>query len=34
MAKAFHELGVIQKDVSGEIEAHWDGSFLARAQAR
>lgn len=33
-AKAFNELGVIQKDVSGEIEGHWDASFLAKAQAK
>jgi sulfonate transport system substrate-binding protein len=33
-AKAFNDLGVIQKDVSGEIEAHWDGSFLAKAQGK
>lgn len=30
-AKAFHELGVIQKDVSGEIDRYWDGSFVQRA---
>jgi sulfonate transport system substrate-binding protein len=29
-AKAFNELGVIPKDVSGEIENNWDGSFLAK----
>jgi sulfonate transport system substrate-binding protein len=29
-AKAFNELGVIPKDVSGEIENSWDGSFLAK----
>ena len=33
-AKAFNELGVIQKDVSSEIEGHWDGSFLTKAQAK
>lgn len=30
-AKAFHDLGVIPKDVSGEIDAYWDGSFLTNA---
>lgn len=30
-AKAFNELGVIPKDVSGEIEKFWDASFLAGA---
>jgi sulfonate transport system substrate-binding protein len=30
-AKGFAELGVIQKDVSGEIDAHWDGSFVEKA---
>jgi sulfonate transport system substrate-binding protein len=30
-AKAFNELGVIPKDVSGEIDQYWDGSFLADA---
>lgn len=30
-AKAFHDLGVIQKDVSGEIDRYWDGSFVQRA---
>jgi sulfonate transport system substrate-binding protein len=30
-AKAFNELGVIPKDVSGEIDAYWDGSFLQDA---
>jgi sulfonate transport system substrate-binding protein len=30
-AKAFHELGVIQKDVSGEIDRYWDASFVQRA---
>jgi sulfonate transport system substrate-binding protein len=30
-AKAFAELGVIQKDVSDKIDAHWDGSFVERA---
>src|ERR1700753_2502303 len=29
--KGFAELGVIQKDVSGEIDAHWDGSFVDKA---
>jgi sulfonate transport system substrate-binding protein len=27
-AKAFNELGVIPKDVSGEIDKFWDGTFL------
>src|ERR1700753_3357570 len=27
-AKGFADLGVIQKDVSNEISAHWDGSFV------
>jgi sulfonate transport system substrate-binding protein len=30
-AKAFTDLGVIPKDVSGEIDKYWDGSFLAAA---
>jgi sulfonate transport system substrate-binding protein len=30
-AKAFNELGVIPKDVSGEIDKYWDGSFLETA---
>jgi sulfonate transport system substrate-binding protein len=30
-AKAFHELGVIQKDVSGQIEQFWDGGFVKTA---
>ena len=30
-AKAFHELGVIQMDVSGEIDRYWDNSFVQRA---
>jgi sulfonate transport system substrate-binding protein len=30
-AKAFNELGVIPKDVSGEIEKYWDASFLDAA---
>jgi sulfonate transport system substrate-binding protein len=30
-AKAFSELGVIPKDVSGEIDKYWDASFLAAA---
>ena len=30
-AKAFNELGVITKDVSGEIDAAWNGSYLAKA---
>jgi len=30
-AKAFNELGVIPKDVSGEIEKYWDTAILAAA---
>jgi sulfonate transport system substrate-binding protein len=30
-AKAFADLGVIQKDVSGQIAANWDGSFVTKA---
>lgn len=30
-AKAFHDLGVIPKDVSGEIAPYWDASFLTEA---
>lgn len=30
-AKAFADLGVIQKDVSAQIEANWDGSFVSKA---
>jgi ABC-type nitrate/sulfonate/bicarbonate transport system substrate-binding protein len=30
-AKAFNELGVIPKDVSGEIDRYWDASFLDTA---
>lgn len=30
-AKAFHDLGVIQKDVSGEIDKFWDASFVKSA---
>ena len=30
-AKAFNELGVIPKDVSGEIEKYWDPRFLEQA---
>lgn len=30
-AKAFNELGVIPKDVSGEIENYWDPKFLEQA---
>jgi sulfonate transport system substrate-binding protein len=33
-AKAFAELGVIQKDVSDQINAHWDGSFVEKAQSK
>lgn len=30
-AVAFHDLGVVQRDVSGEIDQHWDASFVAHA---
>jgi sulfonate transport system substrate-binding protein len=30
-AKGFAELGVIQKDVSEQIDAHWDSSFVEKA---
>lgn len=33
-AKAFADLGVIQKDVSGQVDAHWDGSFVTKALAK
>lgn len=33
-AKAFADLGVIQKDVSGQIDANWDGSFVAKAMGK
>ena len=33
-AKAFSELNVIPKDVSGEIEKYWDGSFLTNAMKK
>lgn len=33
-AKAFADLGVIQKDVSGQIDASWDGSFVKEALAK
>ena len=33
-AKAFNELGVIPKDVSGEIEKYWDASFLDTAMKK
>jgi sulfonate transport system substrate-binding protein len=33
-AKAFHQLGVIPKDVSGEIRKYWDGTFVAKVAAR
>lgn len=33
-AKAFADLGVIQKDVSGQIDANWDGSFVQKALAK
>jgi sulfonate transport system substrate-binding protein len=32
-AKGFADLGVIQKDVSGQIDAHWDASFVEKALA-
>jgi sulfonate transport system substrate-binding protein len=32
-AKAFAELGVIQKDVSGEVAANWDDSIVKDAKA-
>ena len=31
-AKAFNDLGVIPKDVSGEIDKFWDGSFVDKAK--
>ena len=31
-AKAFNELGVIPKDVSGEIENNWDATFLGKVK--
>lgn len=33
-AKAFADLGVIQKDVSGQVDSAWDGSFVAKALAK
>jgi len=30
-AKAFADLGVIQKNVSGQVDAAWDGSFVEKA---
>ena len=30
-AKAFNDLGVIPKDVSGDIEKYWDTAILAAA---
>ena len=33
-AKAFSQLGVIQKDVSGEIAEFWDTSFLKKASGK
>jgi sulfonate transport system substrate-binding protein len=30
-AKAFADLGVIQKDVSGQVDSAWDGSFVEKA---
>lgn len=33
-AKAFNELGVIPKDVSGEIDQYWDASFVKQAQGQ
>lgn len=33
-AKAFNELGVIPKDVSGDIEKYWDASFLDAAMKK
>jgi sulfonate transport system substrate-binding protein len=30
-AKAFNDLGVIPKDVSGDIDKFWDGSYLEKA---
>ena len=30
-AKGFADLGVIQKDVSDQIDAHWDGTFVDKA---
>jgi len=33
-AKAFADLGVIQKDVSGEVTKYWDGSFVENANKK
>jgi sulfonate transport system substrate-binding protein len=33
-AKGFADLGVIQKDVSGQIDANWDGSFVQKAMGK
>jgi sulfonate transport system substrate-binding protein len=33
-AKAFADLGVNQKDVSGDIGKYWDGSFVANANKK
>lgn len=33
-AKAFADLGVIPKDVSGQIEKYWDGSLVAQAMKK
>ena len=33
-AKAFNELGVIPKDVSGEIDKFWDATFLDKAMKK
>ncbi len=33
-AKAFNDLGVIPKDVSGEIDKYWDASFLEAAMKK
>ena len=30
-ARAFHQLGVVPRDVSADIPKHWDASFVARA---
>jgi sulfonate transport system substrate-binding protein len=30
-AKAFADLGVIQKDVSGQVDSAWDASFVEKA---
>lgn len=33
-AKGFADLNVIQKDVSGEIDKHWDASFVQKAMGK